>query len=96
MKRFEAETSDRLTDEERETIESLLRYPSLERVFDQNQPHNLADTKKKMQSNIAGLERTIRGGAKTDAERAAKIVAAYQTTINFLDELEQMRNNQAK
>ncbi len=96
MKRIQAEPAEQLTDEEKETIKSLLRYPSLERVFDPNEPHNLAETKKKMQSNIGELERIIRGGAKADADRAAKIVAAYRTTINFLDELEVIRGNQAR
>lgn len=96
MKRFETDAPEQLTDEEKETIESLLQYPSLERVFDVNQPHNLADTKKKMQSSISDLERIIRGGKKQDADRAALIVAAYQTTVAFLGELEIMRGSQPK
>lgn len=96
MKRFETETSEQLTDEERETIESLLKYPSLERVFDSSEPHNLGETRRKMQTNVNEFERTIRSGSKREADRAAKIVAAYQTTIKFLDELEIICGNQAK
>lgn len=96
MKRFENAAAEPLTDEEKETIESLLQYPSLERVFDISQPHNLTDIRRKMESNIRELERIIRGGAQQNADRAAKVVAAYQTTINFLGELETMRGNQSK
>lgn len=96
MKRFEADAPNNLTDEEKETIESLLQYPSLERVFEGGDAHNLAETKKKMRSSVALLERTIRSGAKADADRAAKIVAAYRTTMAFLDELEIRRAGQSK
>lgn len=95
MKRIEAEkTETALTDEEKETIESLLQYPSLEHVFDPNQPHNLAATKKKMDGSVAELERIVRSGSQAEADRAARIVAAYKTTADFLDELERMRGAQ--
>lgn len=96
MKRFKVETSEKFTDEERETIESLLNYPSLEKVFARDAPHNLAETKRKMNATVAELERVIRGGTKTDAEKASKIAAAYRTAIDFLDELERLRKNHAE
>ncbi|MEP6901864.1 MAG: hypothetical protein ABJA66_08945 [Actinomycetota bacterium] len=96
MKHLKAETADQLTDEEKETITSLLKYPSLEKVFDPNKPQSLAAVKQKMRSAIAELERVIRSGTKFDAEKAAEIAAAYRTTIDFLDELEQRRKNHSE
>lgn len=95
MKRIQAETPGALTGEEKETIESLLQYPSLEHVFDASQPHNLAATRKKMQASVAELERIVRSGSKTEADRAERIIAAYKTTADFIDELERLRGAQA-
>ncbi|MGI8788221.1 MAG: hypothetical protein ACR2HG_10720 [Pyrinomonadaceae bacterium] len=96
MKRFKVETAAAATDEEKEIIESLLSYPSLEKVFDRNQPRNLAETKRRMLSTVAELERVVRSGTKTDAAKASKIAAAYQTAIDFLDELERLRKKQSE
>jgi hypothetical protein len=94
MNRFKT-AADQLTDEEKQTIESLLKYPQLEKVFDRNEPHNLAETKQKMRVTVTELERVIRSGTKSDAENAARIAAAYRTTIEFLEELELIRKNQS-
>ncbi len=95
MNRFKTAAADQLTDEEKQTIESLLKYPQLEKVFDRNEPHNLAETKQKMRVTVAELERVIRNGTKSDAENAVGIAAAYRTTIEFLEELELIRKNQS-
>jgi intergrase/recombinase len=94
MNRFKT-AADQLTDEEKQTIESLLKYPQLEKVFDRNEPHNLAETKQKMRVTVTELERVIRSGTKSDAENAARIAEAYRTTIEFLEELELIRKNQS-
>ena len=94
MKRSQPKTSEKLTDEERETINALLHYPSLDKVFDQNEPQSLVEMKQKMRSTITELERVVRRGSQTEAEKAARIIEAYQTTLRFLDELERRRNSQ--
>lgn len=96
MRNFKTENAANLTDEEKETIESLLKYPSLEKVFDQNQPNNLAEIKRKMNATISELERVIRSGSKDEAEKATEIAAGYRVTLNFLNELENLRKNQSK
>jgi len=98
MKSFNVEKPVEPTEEERETIETLVNYPSLERAFEQ--PENAqttgADkTRQKMQASVAEFERVLRRGARAEAERAERILAAYKTTLAFLDELERMRKNQA-
>lgn len=96
MKHFTAETPGEMTEQELETLETLLNYPSLERAFGEDVAAGAEKIKKNMQARVAEAERVVRRGATAEAEKAAKISAAYQTTINFLDELEQMRKAQAK
>lgn len=88
--------SDKTTAEEREIIEALLKYPSLEKVFDGKLSDGYEKTKKTMSNVIAELERVIRRGTKQDAERAEKIVEAYKTALKFLEELEELRRQQAR
>lgn len=84
------------TPEELETIAALLKYPSLEKVFDAGAPDGYERTKKTMNGVIVELERVLRRGTKKDAERAEIILEAYRTALNFLDELENIRRRQAK
>lgn len=88
--------SDKSTPAEIETIEALLKYPSLEKVFDTSSTDGYEKTRKKMNGAIAELERVIRRGTKQDAERAEIILEAYRTALNFLDELENIRRQQMK
>lgn len=87
---------DQPTAEEREIIETLLKYPSLEKVFDPTAPDGYEKTKKTMNSVIAELERVVRRGTKQDAEKAEKIIEAYKTALKFLDELEDLRRKSIK
>lgn len=96
MKRFKTETSAKMSDEEMQTIETLLYYPSLEKVFDREQPQNLSDMKQKMQVTVTELERVVRRGTRAEAEKASAIIAAYQTTVGFLEELERLRKGQSE
>ena len=84
-----------LTAEEAEIIRSLLKYPALEKVFD-GAPGGFAKTREKMTATVADLERVMRRGAREDAEKAAVIIAAYQTALGFLDEIEVRRKQVAK
>lgn len=82
-----------LTDD---VIKALLNYPSLEKVFNYQHPQNKERTKQKMQTTVTELERIVRRGRKNESERAVKVITAYRTAIKFLDELEEIRNRQAK
>lgn len=77
---------------EKDIIKSLLNYPSLDKIF--SDAANLSATRKQMRSTIDDLERVIRRGTKDDAEKAAAAVKAFQTVLNFLDELENLRKQQ--
>lgn len=94
MKHSKTETAAEPTGEERETIETLLNYPSLERAFADDAASGADKTKRKMLESVAELERVVRRGTQTEAAKAARVLAAYQTTLDFLDELERARKNQ--
>lgn len=96
MKQSESSQAEKLSSEEMETVKSLLNYPSLERVFAQNDSRSPSAMRQKMQSTVADLERVIRRGTKDDAEKAAKAVEAYKTVLSFLDELENARQAQVE
>ena len=92
MKNLDAEP----TREERDLIESLVKYPSLENAFDRAAAPGFAEIKQKMQATVTNLERVIRRGERSDAERASVIVRAYRTTFDFLGELENIGKNQPR
>lgn len=96
MKQFKAESSGAITEEERETIETLLSYPSLEKVFAENVRTGSEKIRQKMLSTVADLERVVRRGSKEEAAKASIITTAYRTTLDFLDELEERLNSQNK
>lgn len=91
VKQTEPKPSENLSQQEISVIRSLLNYPTLERVFDSDKPNNLVDVKQKMTSAIEDLERVIRRGNSEDAAKAVKAVDAYKTTLNFLNEIENLR-----
>ena len=83
-------------EEQAKIAESLFIYPSLEKLFDSGQIQNISEMKEKMNLTIGELERIVLRGTKEEAEKASKIIKAYQITLNFLDELENLKSNQTK
>lgn len=96
MKSFKVETAGEPTDQERETIAALVNYPSLERAFAENVAGGAEQIKRKMAQSVADFERVVRRGAQAEAEKAARILTAYKTTVAFLEELEAMQKKQAE
>jgi pantoate kinase len=91
LKVEQLESNRKISHEESEMIESLFKYPSLEKVFDRTDASRLAAMKRKMQATVDDLERVIRRGSKEDAAKAAKVVEAFRIALKFLDELETIR-----
>lgn len=87
---------EEMTRETLEVIEALLKYPSLEKAFNADQPENFVKTKQRLQAVVIELERIVRRGKQQDAERAKKIAEAFKISLNFLDELDTIRRQQAK
>ncbi|MET0753982.1 MAG: hypothetical protein ABWZ66_11435 [Pyrinomonadaceae bacterium] len=92
MKNLEPEP----TEEERELIETLIKYPALEAVYERNAPAGFSGIRQNLLSTVTNLERVIRRGEKSDAERAATVVEACRTAINFLSELENVGKSQPR
>lgn len=91
LKVKQLESNRKISPEESEIIESLFKYPSLEKVFDSPDASRLTAMKRQMQATVDDLERIIRRGSKEDAAQAAKVVEAYRIALDFLDELETIR-----
>lgn len=79
-----------------EVIEALLKYPALESVYDRNAAAGFSGIRQRMQATLTDLERVVRRGDRASAERAARIVTAYNTTLAFLNELERIGKNQSQ
>ena len=80
-----------LSVQEIETIESLIKYPSLETLFDAADTSKLFKMRQNLKSTIFDSERVIRIGDKSDAEKATKVLEACQIMLKFLEELENLR-----
>lgn len=94
MKRFTDETPVELTEQERQTIETLVNYPNLERAFAEN--IGAEKIKQTLREKIVETERVIRRAAQAEADKAARILTAYQTTLDFLEEIEHLRLQKTK
>ena len=78
-------------------LSALFNYPSLGQLFDERTGETaLAAMRTRLASTITNLERVVRQGSKEDAERAMRIIRAYNTTLEFLTELERLRDGGAQ
>lgn len=76
-------------------LSSILNYPSLGQLFDSTDPRPLEEMRARLARTNEGLERVVRQGPKDEAERAARASRAVNVTLKFLDDLEQLRREQA-
>lgn len=68
---------------------ALFNYPALGRLFDGGAGSpSLVAMRTQLKKTVQQLERVQRQGSPQDAARAERIVQAYQTTLKFLEELE--------
>jgi hypothetical protein len=74
-----------------EDIAGILNYPSLDKLFDEQNPTALADIRAKFDKTRQDLERVIRQSSKEDAEKAGVTMRAINTTIEFLANLEELK-----
>jgi cell fate (sporulation/competence/biofilm development) regulator YlbF (YheA/YmcA/DUF963 family) len=78
-----------------EDISKILNYPSLDKLFDENNPNALAEIRGKFGKTQEDLERVIRQGSKEDAEKAGRVSRAIKITLDFLDNLEELKQKQS-
>jgi hypothetical protein len=77
-----------------EDLKALTNYPSLGKLFEEKDLQRLTEMKSKLSSTLQGLERVIRHGSSAEAEKAQCAAQAVTVSINFLETLEQMAQNQ--
>jgi cell fate (sporulation/competence/biofilm development) regulator YlbF (YheA/YmcA/DUF963 family) len=78
-----------------EDISKLLNYPALDKLFDEHNPNALAEIRGKFDKTQQDLERVIRQGSKEDAEKASKVSRAIKITLDFLDNIEELKQQSA-
>jgi cell fate (sporulation/competence/biofilm development) regulator YlbF (YheA/YmcA/DUF963 family) len=78
-----------------EDISKILNYPALDKLFDEHNPNALAEIREKFNKTQQDLERVIRQGSKEDAEKAGKVSHAVKITLEFLDNLEELKQQSA-
>jgi hypothetical protein len=68
-----------------------LTYPSLARLFDEDEPRRLAEVRGRLLQTHRDLERLIRQGSREEATSAERIAKAYDLTLRLLAELEEVK-----
>jgi hypothetical protein len=70
-----------------EALMAQLRYPAVERLFD-DYPQSLVAARARLTQTRQAFERILRQGSPQEAARASRAIAAYDQALGFLDELE--------
>jgi hypothetical protein len=71
----------------------IFNYPSLGELFEGSDAKALEEMRTRLSTTGQNLERVVRNGTKDEAERAARAARAVSVTIQFLNDLEQMRRD---
>lgn len=91
MKKAEKDNKTEFTEEEKELIRKLLEYPSIENAFASGMPLKKLQTVQRLNSVIENLERVVRRGSQSDAEKAKRAAESCRITLNLFGEIEQLR-----
>ena len=69
--------------------DKLFNYPTLERLFAaRDGAGTISEMRRRMMQTMEELERVVRRGSKEDAESAVRVIGAYRTAFELLEELE--------
>ena len=77
-----------------EDLSKLFDYPSVGELFSTSDTRRFDEFCARMIATRENLERIVRYGARDEAERATRAVKAVETTLEFLQNLQKMRQNQ--
>lgn len=89
------EASQQVEASQPENLASLFNYPAIARLLENSYPQSMTDMRRRMEQTRGELERVVRQGTKEDAERAARVLRAYEHTSELLNTLERMRVEQS-
>lgn len=74
-----------------EDLAKLFDYPSVGELFSTGDSRRFDEFCAKLASTRENLERIVRYGTRDEAERAGRAVRAVETTLEFLRNLQKMR-----
>jgi hypothetical protein len=74
-----------------EDLAKLYDYPSIGQLFSEPDTRRLDEFCQRLRSTRANLERVVRYGDRTEAERAARAIRSVEVTLDFLQSLQKMR-----
>lgn len=80
----------------REDLARLFNYPSIGQLFSEKEPRGLEDFFAKLTATNENLERIVRYGNQTEAEKAARAARSVKITIEFLRKLQAMQTAEIK
>ena len=82
------------TEQAPEDLSKLFDYPSVGELFSTSDSRRFDEFCARLGATRENLERIVRYGTRDEAERATKAVKAVETTLEFLQNLQKMRQNQ--
>lgn len=74
-----------------EDLAKLYDYPSIGQLFSEPDTRRLDEFCQRLRATRENLERVIRHGDRSDAERATRAIRAVEVTVDFLQSLKEMR-----
>jgi hypothetical protein len=77
-------------------LAKLFDYPSVGELFSTGDSQRFDEFCAKLTATRENLERIVRYGTRDEAERAARAVRAVEVTLEFLENLQKMRQNLQK
>ena len=79
-----------------EDLAKLFNYPSIGQLFSEDETGRLEDFFAKLYVTNENLERVVRYGNQSEAEKAARASRAIKITLEFLRSLQQMQTANKK
>jgi len=77
-----------------QNLAKLFDYPAVGELFSDTDSHRFDEFCNKLRMTRENLERIVRYGKTDEAARATRAVRAIEVTLEFLGNLQKMRQNQ--
>jgi hypothetical protein len=82
--------------ENSDDLAKLFDYPSVGELFSTGDTRRLDEFCAKLAATRENLERVVRYGSRDEATRAERAIKAFETTLEFLQNLQKMRQDSQK
>ena len=77
-----------------EDLSKLFDYPSVGELFSTADTRRFDEFCARLKATRENLERIVRYGSRDESERATRAIKAVETTLEFLQSLQKMRQEQ--